>query len=227
MKKILKTFLLLSCLFLLCGCLRTRMELNVGKDGSVDAATVILLSEEVLEQGTALTEEDLKEAAQEMTASYQEQGGEGTVTPLVETYDEVRYFGFRVSGVETELKAVKEGNRWKLEIPAASTLSTLFGDTGYSPEELQQIVQSGASAELVVTMPRNASSNVGVVEGKKVTIDLLNIPEGTASFVITCSAGIPLSRRPWISSTRPSSRRSSRRRSMRATRSSRETRVPM
>jgi hypothetical protein len=61
MKKILKMFLLLSCLFLLCGCLRTRTELTVKDDGSVDMATVVLLSEEILQQSGPLSEEDLQE----------------------------------------------------------------------------------------------------------------------------------------------------------------------
>ena len=61
--------------------------------------------------------------------------------------------------------------------------------------DVSSLKQHGLELTMIVNMPGKAKSNVGTVNGKTVTIDLLEVPSDVTEFVISSGSGSVL---PWI-----------------------------
>ena len=185
MKKIWKALVAGLLAVTLTGCMKIRTEFNVSADGTVDAALTMLMSESFLSSMGS----DLETAVEEMKASYQEQYPDAKVTVVTEKDGETNYGGVRISGVEAkEAVVTKDGNTLIMELPVDGLEESIADGTDYEGMDLspETFKAAGMEVTVIVNMPAKAESNVGTVDGKKVTVDLLDLPEGTEKIRITC-----------------------------------------
>lgn len=192
--KHIKKLLLCAAAVLLAGCMKMRMTYDVTKEGDVTASYRMLVSTSFIESMGANVEEAVAELQQKM----QEQYPDGKTKLINEKYGEDNYTGFEITDIKNEaLKAeVKNGNV-TLTIPRNSVEQDVSDTIGVddSSIDVSSLKQHGLELTMIVNMPGAAKSNVGTVNGKTVTIDLLEAPSDVTEFVISSGSGSVL---PWI-----------------------------
>lgn len=187
MKKWLKMMFVCVLSFMLTGCMKMTITMNVNKKGEVTEDMKILMSKEMLTANGA----DLDAALESMKKEYVEKYPDAKIETVTEKFDDSEYAGLNVKGIKDEdLKATVEGRVVTLELPMNELTEDVsdMNDTGmdFSPSQLKSF---GCSMKLVVNMPDKAECEYGTVDGKTVTIDLLEVPVGTKSIIITSKLG--------------------------------------
>lgn len=187
--RFLKTVLAASCLFL-SGCMKVRIQLDVDSEGKVSSTETVLLRSEMLGMGG-----DIDASLEQMRQSSAENHPEAEVTIVKEegTGEEDSYGGIAVRETDVQKYNVTvEHNTITLRIPRNSLQDEFSSEVGAEPSEeydSADLKELGFEAVMIVNMPAAAKTNVGTVEGKTVTIDLIEMPSDIEEIVITSATG--------------------------------------
>ena len=162
MKKILKVFTLLLTVFLLTGCMKMRMNFEVGSDKSVRSFMELLIEESAL-QASQMTKEDFVQQMEDEILSSPE-GQNAKVTAI----DEM--------GINIQEETIDGKDCLVLRLPLenlSQQMNSEFSQTaGYSVDKMKAL---GLEMVMNIKMPGDVESNVGTVDGQNVTIDLLEL----------------------------------------------------
>ncbi len=189
MKNRITKIMLIGFSIFLTGCVKVRMTLDINGDGQVNSVSTLLLDNELL----TFNGVPLDDALEDLKASMAEDnpGAEITIIKEEGAEGESSYSGVSLT-VENDqdLDVTVENNTVTLRMEANEVRDDMaesaenFGISGdVSLKDL------GFEATLIVNMPADATSNVGTVSGKTVTVDLLDIPAGVDEIVISSKTG--------------------------------------
>ena len=179
--------------FILTGCMKIRVGFDVSKDASMKQSITMLFSESMI----SLTGGSIDESLEELAKSFTTQYPDATVEIIREGEGEEKYGGVAVSGLNpddfenTTVTCTKEGNVITFELPLAEMQNSIADEINLSGYGLSisQLKEYGAEMLITVNMPSKATSNMGTVEGNKVTLDLLE--DGISGrLVVTCKTGL-------------------------------------
>lgn len=178
---------------MLTGCMKITVTYDVAKDGNVKESIKMLVGESYLTMGGGTPEDGV----QDMMESFQESNPDAVMEFASEEFDDETYYGFVGTKPESELKAVKDGNKLVLtitrdEVEEMGGAEDLTENAQSSEEVNQALKKAGFSAKIVVNMPYDAETTYGTAEGKTVTIDVLGMPDDLDEIVITCKLPNPL-----------------------------------
>ena len=181
MKKIIMVFM---ALFMLCGCAKYKMVVNVDGDGKVDASLKSLISEEAL-----LSQNMTKdEAISAMKKSLVGNNEEATVKEIKEEINHKTYYGLSITNIKTKsIKSTVKDGKISVDIPVDALISSI--KSGLPNMSLKSIKKLGGEVSIVVNMPTSATSTVGKVNGKQVKVDLLDFAynnKEVKSIHVTC-----------------------------------------
>lgn len=191
MKKNLKLVLTFVLALVLTGCMKVNMVIDVDEKGKAELSAEVLYSEEMLDS-MGYTVDQMNE--QMTTQMGMADGSE--YEEISKTIDGEKYVGasFKQETNNDKIAEVKDG-KVTLTIPAdeLSELTGGFDESslsayGYSVDTLKK---NGVEMNMVLNMPGKAESNVGKVDGSKVTIDLFDLMVNPTNddIVITSSIG--------------------------------------
>lgn len=174
MKKFLKMTALCGLAVLMSGCFKYRVHLDVAKDGSITGYNETLLKDSVLSIGGT----DSDEAVQSMIDEQKKQYPDSQFTVLQEGEGEDLFKGYRMTNIPTKGYNVKvEKNTVTVTVELTDSqdeLSDLISESGQQAT-VDQLKEQGVEATLSITMPQKIeSANLGTVEGRTVTVDLLS-----------------------------------------------------
>lgn len=191
MKKTMMKILAALCVFVLSGCVRMRMSMDVSSSGDVKSGVTLLFHEDLMSFNGANVDEQIEL----IMSKYREQYPDAVIKKAEEKDGDTVYAGVSVTGIANDaLKAEISEGMVTLRLPISALTNefaaTALNGVNYSLNDLKE---HGAQITLEVNMPAAASCNIGTVEGKRVFIDLLDLPSGTDEIVITSKAGLPLS----------------------------------
>ncbi|NCC54428.1 MAG: LPXTG cell wall anchor domain-containing protein, partial [Erysipelotrichia bacterium] len=177
MKKIKQLFLLCTLVFMLSGCFKVNMNIDVKSDGSADMSVEMLVSKATLEYAETSVD-DLKQSMLE--GMDQEELKYITFKDVNKTIDEEAYVGFQM---DYDTKHVTpEGFKDVITIKD-DRITFLMGqeDIGsFANDELASVNDSmeGVEFNFNITMPgKILEHNVGEVNNQTVTIDLLKLKD--------------------------------------------------
>lgn len=189
MNRLLKKVFIVFAVFALCGCVRIRMNLDVSSSGNIKGGMTLLIQDQYLNIGGASGSELIGSLIEQYSKEYPG----STVKEMHETEGDVSYSGISVSGFRSEeMTAVKEDGQLVLHIPVSQVADALASAAGNMGSiDLDTLKNYGAELTLNVSMPNAVTCNVGTVNGRTVTIDLLNLPAGTEEITVSCRAGMP------------------------------------
>lgn len=183
MKKILKVFTLLLTVFLLTGCMKMRMNFEVGPDKNVRSSMELLIEESAL-QASQMTKEDFVQQMEDEILSSPE-GQNAKVTAIDEMIDASQWVGVRIEGLTSTVDEMGiniqeetiDGQdclvlRLPLENLSQQMNSEFSQAAGYSVDKMKAL---GLEMVMNIKMPGDVQSNVGTVDGQNVTIDLLEL----------------------------------------------------
>lgn len=189
MNKKIRTLCAAAAVLMLSGCFKTRMVIDVSKDGTASGSLTLLMSEAMLTMDGSTVEE----ALEEMKQNYADQAEDGKIETVREGEGENAYAGVKVSGVPLEegnYQLVKEGNKITLTIPLSEVTDEIVDEAGGEESGMSaaMLKQAGAEATLTVNMPAKAESNLGTVNGNSVTVDLFS-SQASGNLIVTCTLG--------------------------------------
>lgn len=183
MKKLLKTLSLLLAVFLLTGCMKMTINLEVNADKSVNTSMDFLMEESALTASQMTKEEFVEQMKEQMLSS--EETKNVKVTSIEETINASNWVGVRMEGLtstadEMGVKITEETIDGKdcivLKLPMEDLSqqmdSQLLQSADYSVDKMKAL---GLEMVINVKMPGKATSNVGTVDGQNVKIDLLEL----------------------------------------------------
>ena len=183
MKKLLKTLLLLLAVFLLTGCMKMTINLEVNADKSVNTSMDFLMEESALTASQMTKEEFVEQMKEQMLSS--EETKNVKVTSIEETINASNWVGVRMEGLtstadEMGVNITEETIDGKdcivLKLPMEDLSqqmdSQLLQSADYSVDKMKAL---GLEMVINVKMPGKATSNVGTVDGQNVKIDLLEL----------------------------------------------------
>lgn len=183
MKKLLKTLSLLLAVFLLTGCMKMTINLEVNADKSVNTSMDFLMEESALTASQVTKEEFVEQMKEQMLSS--EETKNVKVTPIEETINASNWVGVRMEGLastadEMGVSITEETIDGKdclvLRLPMEDLSqqmdSQLSQSADYSVDKMKAL---GLEMVINVKMPGKATSNVGTVDGQNVKIDLLEL----------------------------------------------------
>lgn len=186
-----KTLLAACAALLLGGCFKTKITVNVNKDGTANGTMQLLVTETMLTMDGTPLEDAIEEMAEEYRAEYPD----ATVEVIQEGEPGSRYGGVQVNTMTIENAVItKEGNTIRVEIPIEQLQDEIESETSEESDDedetasqtsISMLKQYGAEATLIVNMPAKAETNVGTVNGNQVTLDLLETYD-TDRLIITC-----------------------------------------
>ncbi|UTY39583.1 zinc ribbon domain-containing protein [Allocoprobacillus halotolerans] len=189
MKKIWKTLSLLLAVFLLTGCMKMKVNLEVKADKSMTGSMDLLFEESLLEMSGTSTDEAIEQLKEEMQST---EGMENAkITSIDETINGSQWAGVHIDGLDAssqEMQAViteeeVDGEdcivfRMPLDEFENQMDAELTDSLGYSVSKIKEL---GIEMVMTIQMPGDAKSNFGTVDGQTVTIDLLELSTGTNS----------------------------------------------
>ena len=176
----------------LTGCMKVRITYDVEKSGKTTAGMTFLMSKGMMDMMQVKPDELVKQVED----SYKDdETFKGKVTAAKEKVGDEEYYGYTVTGLDSELQAKVEDGLIVLEIPVADLIAATVESFSDFDQSLENISLSDFEMEIVVNMPNKATCNYGVVDGKKVTINVADIPQGTKTVVVSCPKGSIL---PWL-----------------------------
>lgn len=183
MKKLLKTLSLLLAVFLLTGCMKMTINLEVNADKSVNTSMDFLMEESALTASQMTKEEFVEQMKEQMLSS--EETKNVKVTSIEETINASNWVGVRMEGLastadEMGVNITEETIDGKdcivLKLPMEDLSqqmdSQLLQSADYSVDKMKAL---GLKMVINVKMPGKATSNVGTVDGQNVKIDLLEL----------------------------------------------------
>lgn len=183
MKKLLKTLSLLLAVFLLTGCMKMTINLEVNADKSVNTSMDFLMEESALTASQMTKEEFVEQMKEQMLSS--EETKNVKVTSIEETINASNWVGVRMEGLastadEMGVNITEETIDGKdcivLKLPMEDLSqqmdSQLLQSADYSVDKMKAL---GLEMVINVEMPGKATSNVGTVDGQNVKIDLLEL----------------------------------------------------
>lgn len=183
MKKLLKTSSLLLAVFLLTGCMKMTINLEVNADKSVNTSMDFLMEESALTASQMTKEEFVEQMKEQMLSS--EETKNVKVTSIEETINASNWVGVRMEGLastadEMGVNITEETIDGKdcivLKLPMEDLSqqmdSQLLQSADYSVDKMKAL---GLEMVINVKMPGKATSNVGTVDGQNVKIDLLEL----------------------------------------------------
>lgn len=182
-----KTILAACAALMLSGCFKIRITMNVNKDATADGAMEVLLSESMF----SMYGGDIEEGIDAFEAQYREQYPDAKIERLIEGEEGSRFGGVKVYELPIEdSKITKDGNTIRVEIPLGEMQAEIENesDMGMGKTSIDALKGYGAEALLTINMPGNAEANAGTVDGKTVTLDLLEKYD-TDTLIITCKTG--------------------------------------
>lgn len=173
MKKIIRILMLSLVALTLSGCFKYRMNLNVKSDGSVSGTRQILFHESVL----SMVDSDPDKALQLIIDSRKESDSDADFKKIIEESGETVYRGFEMPDIPTgSYEVTRESNQLRAVVKLWETrmqLNDAMDNTSDQETTWAQWKAYGAEATVTVTMPQDIeSANIGVVDGRSVTIDL-------------------------------------------------------
>ena len=176
----------------LTGCMKVRITYDVEKSGKTTAGMTFLMSKGMMD----MMQVEPDELVKQVEDSYKDdETFKGKVTAAKEKVGDEEYYGYTVTGLDSELQAKVEDGLIVLEIPVADLIAATVESFSDFDQSLENISLSDFEMEIVVNMPNKATCNYGVVDGKKVTINVADIPQGTKTVVVSCPKGSIL---PWL-----------------------------
>ena len=183
MKKLLKTLSLLLAVFLLTGCMKMTINLEVNADKSVNTSMDFLMEESALTASQMTKEEFVEQMKEQMLSS--EETKNVKVISIEETINASNWVGVRMEGLastadEMGVNITEETIDGKdcivLKLPMEDLSqqmdSQLLQSADYSVDKMKAL---GLEMVINVKMPGKATSNVGTVDGQNVKIDLLEL----------------------------------------------------
>ena len=183
MKKLLKTLSLLLAVFLLTGCMKMTINLEVNADKSVNTSMDFFMEESALTASQMTKEEFVEQMKEQMLSS--EETKNVKVTSIEETINASNWVGVRMEGLastadEMGVNITEETIDGKdcivLKLPMEDLSqqmdSQLLQSADYSVDKMKAL---GLEMVINVKMPGKATSNVGTVDGQNVKIDLLEL----------------------------------------------------
>ncbi|MCD7951094.1 MAG: hypothetical protein LUG12_12675 [Erysipelotrichaceae bacterium] len=175
MRRILKYIVLLMLNLSLTGCMKYTINITVNEDMTSETAMELLVQDSIL-QAMNMTSEEFYESFEEEYLN-SESLESASVTQI--TNDD--WSGVSITGLTLDDSISTTISEEKIDdvdsiivtIPINDIISVIdFESYGYSLEDLQE---AGMEIVLNVTMPSAATSNIGEVNDKTVTIDLLEL----------------------------------------------------
>ena len=176
MKKLFRIALAFLLVFMLMGCVRYTITVNVDKDGNASLVMEQLMLKEYLDD--AALEEMYQSSLEEIADT---KGA--TVKKVERTIEKQEYRGCLIEypnaiaagDVGEDLVISKNGDTITIKLPMESFNSSLQSEQ----VDLSTLKAMGASMVLIINMPGNiTASSGGEVSGKTLTVDLLTF-EGT------------------------------------------------
>ncbi|MGX8679914.1 MAG: hypothetical protein ACSW8B_00835 [bacterium] len=203
MKKTIYMMMALLLASLLSGCMKMQMAIDVDRDGSITSSHTILVSDPLLKK-LNISQEDflaqIKENAYDANAQ-----GQMDYQELSLEDQGVHYTGMKMSNAYGDaLKVTTVKKKMVLEMNLdqirkildshQAQIKALKKDYTY-----ERLITEGVELSIVITMPEVPTANIGQIEGKQVTIDLLRLimenRELPDEIFITCKK--PASQ-PWL-----------------------------
>lgn len=168
MKKIIMIFM---ALFMLSGCAKYKMTVNVDEEGKVTSSLKSLISEEAL-----LSQNMTKDVAlTTMKTSLVGNNDQAKVEEIKEEIDHKTYYGLSITHIKTSsIKSEVNGDEISVDIPVDHLLSSIKSGLPKNMT-LKNIKKLGGEVSIVINMPSDAHSAVGKVDGKQVKVDLLDL----------------------------------------------------
>ncbi|MFV0395590.1 MAG: hypothetical protein ACK5LC_14590 [Coprobacillaceae bacterium] len=186
MKKIAKIFVLTCVMFVMSGCMKMKVGIDIIDDETATMTMTVLMEEELLDDDTygyGDPFEDLLETYEDMDADIEE---------IEEEFDGDTYIGYEITvddedamegffdNLEVDDEDGKEVYTLTLDF---EDMTSSMGDMGsgyssdyYDETSIKQMKKLGVEMEISITMPYNISdASYGDVDGKTVTIDLLEL----------------------------------------------------
>ena len=188
MKKIKKLLLFSLCAFLLTGCMKFKIELDVDSSGNTKASVSSMVAQSTLNEFNMTFDDFFSNMVTPESSDIFKKG-----EPISEIIDGTEWVGIKTKSTKTPFKAKKSNGKLVISCPLADLGSLFPNDNGETNVDfmsnISEMKMYGVGMELIVNMPNKASSNVGVVDGNKVIIDLMNIPSGVDNIEISCDSG--------------------------------------
>lgn len=177
MKKRFKSLSLILLAFLLSGCMKMNMTLDVSGNGKVKTSVRMLASEDTLKT-SGMKESEFTES---LKKQFTKNNKDVSAHVIKETHDGKKYIGVEASNaMSSSIKAVVKNGRVQVTIPM-KTFTSALTDNNITSETLnnfnmneESLKKNGVEMKLVFNMPDKAKSNIGEVKGNKVTVDLLH-----------------------------------------------------
>lgn len=177
MKKRFKSLSLILLAFLLSGCMKMNMTLDVSGNGKVKTSVRMLASEDTLKT-SGMKESEFTES---LKKQFTKNNKDVSAHVIKETHDGKKYIGVEASNaMSSSIKAVVKNGRVQVTIPM-KTFTSALTDNNITSETLnnfnmneESLKKNGVEMKLVFNMPDKAKSNIGEVKDNKVTVDLLH-----------------------------------------------------
>ncbi len=187
MKKTKIVMTLLACVFL-SGCMKFRLRLDVSPKGKVDETAAFLMDVELLQLGEGSLDENLES----MRESVLEENPDAQVEIVREEDEEgeVTYAGVSVREENSkEYTMTVKNRRVTIEIPVKKVMNDFESAIGEEDIAADELKEAGFEMTLDVNMPRTPETNAGTVEGTTVRVDLLALPAGTDTIIVSSKTG--------------------------------------
>ena len=177
MIKRLKNLSIVLLAFLLSGCVKMNMTLDVSSNGKVKTSVRMLASTDTLK--TSGTEESA--FTKSLKEQFTKNNKDVSAHVIKETHDGKQYVGVEASNaLSSSIKAIVKDGRVQVTIPM-KTFTSALTDNNITTDTLnnfnmneESLKKNGVEMKLVFNMPDKAKSNIGEVKGNKVTVDLLH-----------------------------------------------------
>ena len=182
MKRRLKSLSLVLLAFLLSGCVKMNMTLDVSGNGKVKTSVRMLASTDTLKT-SGLKTSGIQESTftQDLKKQFTKNNKDVSAHVIKETHDGKQYVGVEASNaLSSSIKAIVKDGRVQVTIPM-KTFTSALTDNNITTDTLnnfnmneESLKKNGVEMKLVFNMPDKAKSNIGEVKGNKVTVDLLH-----------------------------------------------------
>lgn len=187
MKKIMKLLTIFSLIFVLTGCMKMNMNIEVSKDLKMNMNVEMLMQESFLSTINMTKDEFFQTMEKEVSS---EMNG-AQIEPIEKTIAGQTWIGLvaKANHVDDDVQDMlkKDGNMMTLTLPLEELQDVdELEDMDYS---LQDLKNTGVEMNVSIKMPGKVSSNVGNVDGDTVTIDLIELmsqDHQLDQIVVTC-----------------------------------------
>lgn len=189
MKKVRELLLVSVIAFVLCGCYKANININVLADGTAEMSMEVLMQEEMLDSMN-MSVEDLKKNI--MESMDEEVKNSSTVKNITRTYDNDKYVGLEIAYDMKKNDAQNFANTITVKEDRITFLmdENAVGNVGSNDlGEIDTSQMKGVEFNLNITMPgKILEHNCGEVDGNTVKIDLLTFQESKIEIISNISS---------------------------------------